>query len=57
MGDTAPRKQPLDAQETWEEAGAESEQEAQAEPDPPPAGDPTKKQGPRSKFHGNEERR
>jgi hypothetical protein len=54
MGDSTPRQQPLNTQgtgETWEEATAEPEQESQAEPDPPPAGD-LKKQGPQSKFHG-----
>jgi hypothetical protein len=56
MGDSAPRKQPPDAKgtgETWEAASAEPEQESQA----PPSDDPTKKQGPQSKFHGNEDRR
>jgi hypothetical protein len=53
MGDSAPRQQPRDAQgagEAWDEANAEPEQEAQAEGDQPPAGDP--ESGPQSKFNG-----
>jgi len=49
MGDSTPQ-QPQDAQETWDEASAEPEQEPQAGSDPPPAGDP--EPGPQSKFHG-----
>jgi hypothetical protein len=55
MGDSTPRQQPLDAQETgetWDESSVGQEQESQAEPDSPPAGDLTKKQEPESKFHG-----
>jgi hypothetical protein len=55
MGESTPRQQPLDDQETGEtreEANAEPGQDSQAKPDPSPAGDPVKKQGPQSKFHG-----
>ena len=60
MGDSAPRRQPLNVQgtgETRKETNDEPEQESQAEPDASPAADPTKKQGPKSKFHGTPEAR
>lgn len=55
MGESTPRQQPSDDQETeetLEEANAGPGEDAQAEPDPSPASDPVKKQGPQSKFHG-----
>ena len=59
MGESTSRRPPPDARgtgEAREDASAEPEQDAQPQPDPR-SGDPAKKQGPQSKFHGSDPRK
>lgn len=63
MGESTSRRPPPDAKgtrETRKAASTEPEQDAQAQAQPQPdprSGDPAKKQGPQSKFHGSDPRK
>ena len=61
MGESTSRRTPPGARgtgKTSEDASTEPEQDAQAQPQPDPrSGDPAKKQGPQSKFHGSDPRK
>lgn len=61
MGESTSRRPPPDARgtgKTREDAGTEPEQDAQPQPQPDArSGDPAKKQGPQSKFHGSDPRK